>query len=194
MANIGTREMNRIRNGWLGTVVMAFGLVTAMATAGEVRAIAELDLSRYAGSWHEVARLPAWFQRRCVRDTTASYALLDGGGIEVVNRCVTADGKTISAIGEARRAQRDGPASRLEVRFAPRWLSFLPLVWGDYWVLDLTPDYGAALIGTPDRKYLWILARTPSLDAAVYDRLIATARAQGFEVSRLIRAGADATR
>ncbi len=73
------------------------------------------------------------------------------------------------------------------VRFAPRILSFLPMVWGDYWILDLTDDYGAALVGTPSREYPWVLSRTPRLDEATYERLVATAAAQGFDVARLIR-------
>jgi apolipoprotein D and lipocalin family protein len=148
--------------------------------------VAELDLDRYSGRWHEVARLPNRFQDRCTGETTAEYSLLDNGEVRVVNSCRKADGSMMRAEGRARRADRDGPASRLKVRFAPKILSFLPMVWGDYWILDLTDDYDAALVGEPNRQYLWILARTPTLDEATRDRLVRTATAQGFDVSRLI--------
>ena len=80
-----------------------------------------------------------------------------------------------------------GRPLKLEVRFAPRWLSWIGAVWGDYWVLDLAPDYSYSLVGSPDRKYLWVLARTPSIDDAVYARLIEKAASQGFDVSRMER-------
>ena len=152
-----------------------------------VQSIPAVDLARYAGRWHEVARFPNRFQRTCARGTTAEYTLLPDGGLRVVNTCVKADGSEIRAEGRARLAHRDGPTSQLKVRFAPAFLSFLPMVWGDYWVLDLSADYGAALVGSPDRAYLWVLSRTPELEEATYQRMVATAAAQGFDVGRLVR-------
>jgi apolipoprotein D and lipocalin family protein len=98
----------------------------------------------------------------------------------------------IRAEGRARVADKAGPTSRLKVRFAPAFLSWLPMVWGDYWVLDLTDDYGAALVGTPDREYLWVLSRTPALADSTWRRLLATAAGQGFDVARLVRSGPGA--
>jgi apolipoprotein D and lipocalin family protein len=177
---------NLVRALVLMTLMWQLESETARAASpGEVTAINDLDLARYVGRWHEIARFPAWFQRRCARDTTADYEQREDGTLRVVNTCVTTEGKTIRAEGRARLADRDGPASRLQVRFAPEFLSWLPMVWGDYWVLDLTADYSAVLVGTPDRRYLWILARAPQLEQALYDRFVATAKAQGFDVSRL---------
>jgi apolipoprotein D and lipocalin family protein len=152
-----------------------------------VQSIPALDLERYAGLWYEVARLPNQFQNRCVAQVTAEYQLLPDGAIRVVNRCQAPNGKPIRAEGRARLAKPGGPASRLKVRFAPAFLSWLSVVWGDYWVLDLTEEYSAALVGTPDRRYLWILSRTPELDPAIYDRMVATAGASGFDLDRLQR-------
>ena len=159
----------------------------AQASAAPVRAVDSLDLHRYAGRWYEVARFPSWFERRCVGQATADYEVRTDGTIKVVNTCRTADSTINRAEGAARLADDRGPASKLKVRFAPALLSFLPMVWADYWVLDLTDDYRAALVGTPDRRYLWVLSRTPELDAATYDRLVATAARQGFDVARLER-------
>ncbi len=145
------------------------------------------DLSRYLGTWHQIALLPNRFQARCVADTSAHYALRSDGRIEVVNRCREKDGNFAQAVGVARRnADHDNPAI-LEVRFAPAWLSMLPFVWGDYWVIALSDDYRAALVGAPNRKYLWILAREPRLDDAEYARLVDIAKAQGFDVANLKR-------
>jgi apolipoprotein D and lipocalin family protein len=137
--------------------------------------------------------LPNGFQARCVGETTAEYELLPDGQIRVVNTCRKADGSLMRAEGRARLAERDGPASRLKFRFAPSFLSFLPMVWGDYWVLDLTEDYHAALVGEPGRQYLWILSRSPRLDDPTLRRMLATASAQGFDVDRLVFAPAQTT-
>lgn len=156
-------------------------------TRGLVRSVEGVDLARYAGRWHEVARFPNRFQNKCVGETTAEYELLPNGQVRVTNACRQADGTMTRAEGRAKQADRDGPASQLKVRFAPGFLSFLPMVWGNYWILDLTEDYGAALVGDPSREYLWVLSRTPELDEQVYRRMVTTAEAQGFDVARLKR-------
>lgn len=158
------------------------------ASAGQaepVRAVPRVDLNRYAGEWYEVARLPNRFQNRCVGDVRASYALRDDGRIDVVNRCRTTDG-AIDAHGVARVVDEQTFA-RLKVRFAPSWLSFLPMVWGDYWVIGLADDYSWAVVGSPDREYLWILSRTPVLDPVAFDRAVGIARDNGFDVGRLLK-------
>jgi apolipoprotein D and lipocalin family protein len=146
-----------------------------------------VDLARYAGRWYEIARLPNRFQEKCAGDVSATYTLRPDGRVQVVNRCRRADGGEAVAEGVARRAEADGPASRLEVRFAPAFLSFLPFVWGDYWILELDREYRYALVGDPGRKYLWILGREQTMDAATYDRLVAAAARLGFDTSRLVR-------
>ncbi len=156
-------------------------------TVKSVQSVATVDLVHYAGRWYEVARFPNRFQTDCARETTADYTVRPDGELDVINTCLRADGGRKQAKGRARLARRDGPASQLKVRFAPGFLSWLSLVWGDYWILDLTDDYGAALVGSPDRQYLWLLARTPALDPESYARLTATAAAQGFDVGRLVR-------
>lgn len=157
---------------------------------GPVRPVPAVDLARYAGRWYEVARLPNSFQAKCTGETTADYELLPGGQIRVVNQCRQADGTMKRAEGRARLADRKGPTSKLKVRFAPAFLSFLSAVWGDYWVLDLTEDYSAALVGEPGRRYLWILSRTPVLPDSICRRMLDTAERQGFDVTRLIRTAA----
>lgn len=146
-----------------------------------------VDLSRYAGLWYEVARLPNSFQEKCAGDVTAQYAPLGAGRLKVVNRCRKQNGRMTEAEGVARLADKKGANSRLKVRFAPGLLSFLPLVWGDYQIIELAPDYSYALVGEPGRKYLWILSRTPQLDDGTYRKLTAAAASQGFDVSRLVR-------
>lgn len=150
-----------------------------------LKLVESVDLDRYQGRWYEIALLPNRFQRRCVSDTSAHYELMDDGRIRVTNRCREVDGGWAEVEGVARLADSQGPSSALEVRFAPRWLSFLPFVWGDYRVLALGADYDYAMVGSDNRRYLWILARSPELEPAILERLREQAAGQGFEVEKL---------
>lgn len=149
-------------------------------------AIANLDLPRYMGTWTEIARYPNRFQKQCAGASTATYSLLPAGSVRVVNRCPQVDGKVDEAIGEARRIGPAGSAT-LQVRFAPAWLSLLPFVWGDYWVVELDEAYQLAVVSEPKREYLWVLARQPSLSAPAWAALTERLRAMGFEPARLLR-------
>jgi apolipoprotein D and lipocalin family protein len=153
--------------------------------AAPVEVVPAVDLDRYAGLWYEIARLPNRFQDDCACCVTATYTLREDGRLTVVNACRTADGKAKSAEGEAKLAREDGPTSELKVRFAPRFLSFLGFVWGDYWILDLAQDYSHALVGSPDRKYLWVLSREPTLEEGTYTGILEKAASMGFETARV---------
>ncbi len=85
------------------------------------------------------------------------------------------------------RPVEGGANARLKVRFAPGWLSIFPFVWADYWVIGLSEDYRWALVGTPNRKYLWILGRTPQVSDADWDAAVDKARENGFDTARLER-------
>ena len=145
-----------------------------------------IDLTRYAGTWYEIARLPNRFQEKCDCNVTATYTLLDDGDVRVVNRCREKDGKITEAEGRARRASIDEPNTKLKVRFAPAFLSFLPFVWGDYWIIDLAPDYTYAVIGEPERRYLWILSRSPRMDDTLLADILARVKDQGYDISSLV--------
>jgi apolipoprotein D and lipocalin family protein len=169
-------------------VLFAALLVRAEKKSKEpLRVVPSVDLARYTGRWYEIARLPNRFEEKCASDVTAEYALLETGRLKVVNQCRKKDGSMTRAEGSARLADKGGANSRLKVRFAPGFLSFLPFVWGDYQIMELAPDYSYALVGEPSRKYLWILSRTPQMDEGTYRQLTEAAAAQGFDVSRLIR-------
>ena len=171
-------------------VLMIFAALLVKAEKRDrppLRVVEGVDLARYAGLWYEVARLPNSFQEKCTGDVTAEYTVVKADRINVVNRCRKKDGRITEAEGVARVADKKGSNSRLKVRFAPSFLSFLPFVWGDYYIIDLAPDYSYALIGEPGRKYLWVLSRTPRIDEATYRKLTEEAAAQGFDVSKLVR-------
>lgn len=166
----------------LTCIALAPSIRPALA-ATPVASVPELELSRYAGHWYEIAHLPVSFQRQCVGDITAAYALHADGTIGVRNACRTRDGQAV-AEGIARTVE--GHPGRLQVRFVPGWLSWLPLVWADYWVVALDPDYQWAVVGDPDRDYLWIMSREPSMDAELFARLKARAEAMGYDLEPLV--------
>jgi apolipoprotein D and lipocalin family protein len=143
-----------------------------------------VELDRYAGNWYEIARFPNRFQRQCLGDVRATYARRPDGRLDVVNRCRTAEGET-EARGVARLVDERTFAT-LKVRFAPAYLSWLPMVWGDSWIIGLAPDYSWTVVGDPGRDYLWILARTPHLDDGSTAEAQAAARDNGFDVTRLV--------
>jgi len=159
----------------------------ALTGSQALRLVESVDLTRYAGRWYEAARFPNRFQDQCAGDVLVHYALRTDGRVDVVNRCRTADGRVDEARGIARKAGDGKNSARLEVRFAPAILSFLPSVWGDYWIIGLGPEYTWAVVGTPSREYLWILSRTPEMSAASYGRAVEIARGNGFDVTRLVR-------
>ena len=170
----------------LGFMLICISSSQAMAQQGDqsVKTIAALDIPRYLGTWYEIAKFPNWFQKKCVSNTKAIYTAKADGNLRVLNSCKTASGETSEAEGLARQiGAMDSP--KLEVRFAPEWLSFLPLVWGDYWVIDLDPHYQVAAVSDPKREYLWVLSRTPQLDPKIYADLLQRLKQQQFEIQKL---------
>jgi len=144
-----------------------------------LQTVERVDLNRYLGTWYEIARYPNSFQQGCL-GSRAVYSLRDDGDIRVLNSCRDKDsGEERIAVGRAWVV--DPPVnSRLQVSF------FWPFR-GDYWIIDLGRDYEYALVGTPNRKYLWLLSRTPQMAPVLYDALMQKAEKQGFERARLIR-------
>jgi apolipoprotein D and lipocalin family protein len=156
-----------------------------MTAKPDLVAIPFLELPRYLGRWYEICRLPLKYEDAEATDITATYTLTESGRVRVDNRCFDGEGKPTQALGEARPV--DAGNSRLEVTFLPKAIRWMPFGKGDYWVLKLNPDYRMALVGTPDRKNLWVLAREPDPPLeAVQDCLDEAARQQ-FDLTPLIR-------
>ena len=149
-----------------------------------LEAIASLDVPRYMGTWYEVAKYPNWFQKRCIANTSATYAVQPNGMLQVLNRCQKEDGSMSEALGAAKQVG-EANSPKLEVRFAPAWLSFLPFVWGNYWVIDLDPQYQLAAVSEPSRKYLWILSRSKTVEPKAYEALLQRLKQKGFNLDAI---------
>lgn len=181
------------------TFAVLFLLVTACATGNPVKELPtakSVDLSRYVGKWYEIARLPMWAQQNCLR-STAEYTLLESDEIGVKNTCATADGEETSIEGIATIVDQEHEA-KLDVVFN-QWAAdivafYTPLNNGNYWILRVDPDYRHAIVATPDREYLWILARTPSLPESTYQELVAFSQGLGFATENLIRASPSSSK
>lgn len=149
---------------FLGVAMIAFTAIRASAQSSsersEVTTVDSVDLNRYIGTWYEIARIPNPFQKQCVRNTTATYRLMKNGEIEVINKCEESDGSYNVAKGLAKVVDTKTDA-KLKVSFVS--ILGVHLFWGDYWIIGLDKDYRYAVVGTPSRKYGWILCRSRSL-------------------------------
>ena len=168
-------------------IMTLFGLALVVCscagTAGSdspLTVVDTVDLSRYLGKWYEIASYPAWFQKGCT-GSTAEYSLRPDSKIQVVNRCHkgSLDGPLKESTGKAEVVDTATNA-KLKVWF------FWPFK-GNYWIIDLNPDYQWAVVGEPSRKYLWILSRKPTMDEAVYQSILGRLPQKGYDPDGLRR-------
>ncbi len=168
--------------------LLAIFAIGAMGFLGRLderpEVVEEVDVERYMGLWYAVASIPTTFERACAQGTTAEYRLLADGQIEVINSCYRANGELMRVVGRAWVPDPSEPA-KLKVSFVQllgRW--WFP---GDYWILDLAPDYRTAAVGHPRRRYGWILSRSPTLPEATLDAIFGRLEAQGYDRSEFQR-------
>ena len=171
---------NRTKFMISAAMLLAF---TAVAADQPVKTVPKLDVKRYMGVWHEIAAIPQWFQKDCAWGTTAAYTLRSDGDVDVLNQCRTAEGRVKKAEAIAWVVDPQTNA-KLKVSFIPGKFKVLG---GDYWVLDLGPDYEYAVVGDSTREYGWVLARQPELPKETLDGIWARLKAQGYDVTKFKR-------
>ncbi len=167
---------------FLFTVVAFIGCATTKVNSAELQTVPHVDLNRYLGTWYEVAKYPNSFQKGC-SCAVANYRL-DGDDIEVVNRCTKPDGSEKKVTGRAWIVDQSTRA-KLKVSFLPGWIRWTGIGTGDYWIIDLDPDYKYAVVSEPSREYLWILARERKMETTVYNGILSRLTEKGFDVSKL---------
>jgi apolipoprotein D and lipocalin family protein len=141
--------------------------------------VKSVDLNKYMGRWYEIALFPQRFEKGC-NCTTAEYTI-EKGLVKVENSCRrnSAYGKLTKAIGKAFVVKGSNNA-KLKVQF------FWPFR-GKYWIIELAEDYSYAVVGAPNRKYLWILSRTPIMNDVLYENLLKKIEKKGFDVNKLVK-------
>ncbi|HZW38090.1 MAG TPA: lipocalin family protein [Ignavibacteriaceae bacterium] len=164
-------------------LVLLFSLAIFSQNNKEPETVKKVDLKKYIGKWYEIAKIPNSFQKQCVRGTTAEYSLENDGKIKVVNSCIDEDGKRDEADGVAKIVDKQSN-SKLEVSFVS-FLGWRPF-WGDYWILGLGPNYEYSVVGTPDRKYGWILGREKKLTEKQLNEAYEILKKNGYDVKKFI--------
>jgi apolipoprotein D and lipocalin family protein len=163
---------------WIISLVLVAAGHAGADSQVPLNVVENVNLEKYLGKWYEIASYPAWFQKGCTA-TTAEYSLLPDGRIRVVNSCrkESLDGPLKKSRGKAEVVD---PATNAKLKV---WF-FWPFK-GNYWVIDLDPQYRWAVVGEPKRKYLWILSRTPELDPAIYQGILSRLPQKGYDPEKL---------
>ncbi len=153
-------------------------LTTTLMKAQTLETVPHVDLKKYAGKWFEIASFPQRFQKGC-NCSTAEYTLTDKDYVIVENRCNkdSVNGKQAYVKGKAFITKNSGNA-KLKVQF------FWPFR-AKYWIIDLADDYSYAVVSHPNKKYLWILCRTPKMEESVYQKITERLQQKGFDLSKL---------
>jgi len=173
-------------------ILILLGLAgCSSAPEDRLEVVSDFDVTRYMGLWHQAAAIPAWFQRNCVADTTASYRLLENERVEVINRCLDQDGVAIVADGRA-RFQGSKAVPILEVSFVEILGMWVWAAGGDYWVIGMDPEYQWAVVGEPSLTYAWVLARDKTMDAAALIAVNAVLVKAGYDSCTVILTMPDA--
>ena len=161
------------------SILAAFLIAVALpASAQKATAVPKLDLNKLTGTWYEIARLPVKSQKKCLSDDTILYALSDKPATFQAGTFCTVKGNDQANMNLAGKQDKAGDG-KLKT-------THLLLLHRPYWVLATDPDFNWALVGTPNHKSLWILARQTTLPPDLYAQLQQTAAAQGFPTGKLI--------
>lgn len=158
-----------------GPLLAAALAVLAGAADAPLATAAGVDLARYMGTWYEIAHLPNAPQKGCT-DTVVHYRLRGDGGFDLANTCWKGS-KYKPYFGKAKPLAKGDTA-----RFRARFFVFFG---GDYWIMDLDPEYRWAAVGEPARKQFWVISREKTLDAKTYEAILARAAKQGYDLKGL---------
>lgn len=171
---------------WIGVAAIIMVGAVAWQTATpqkqpELATVPQVDINKYMGTWYEIASFPQRFQRGCYCSMAQYTYNSQKGYVEVLNTCRknSPQGIIDTAKGKAFVTDKETNA-KLKVQF------FWPFK-GKYWIIALADDYSYAMVGHPNRKYLWILNRMPQMKEDVYKKLVASAADKGFDIRLLQR-------
>lgn len=161
----------------------------SLQQARTLEAVPSVDLTKFVGLWHEIARFENKHQEGC-KVSQATYTQKEGY-IEAVNSCTMADGKVKKATGRLKTVEGDNSNAKLKVNFTPAFIRLFGVGWGDYWIIDLGANYEYAVVSGPKMERLWVLSREKSMSKELYDDIVTKLKSKGFDTSKLV-VGEDA--
>ncbi len=167
-----------ISKTFINLFILTILMNPATAKSQTLQTVSSVDLKKYSGKWYEIASYPQRFQKGC-NCTTAEYTLSEKGYVIVENRCKkdSVDGQQSYIKGKAFVESNSGNA-KLKVQF------FWPFK-GKYWIIDLADDYSYAVVSHPNKKYLWILSRSPKMNDTLYEQIQSRLKEKGFDLLKL---------
>ncbi|TCM67776.1 apolipoprotein D and lipocalin family protein [Acinetobacter calcoaceticus] len=170
----------------LGYAVICMTLISSSwAKESPLKTVDKVELDQYLGVWYEIARKPNSLENQCVRDVSFSYTLSEYGNMLIEQRCYDQQDQLVQNFGEA-YASNAPWYNKFRVSYLPDGIRWLPIGKNQYWILKLDQDYKMALIGDPERQYLWLLSREPHPDAQSIKAYLDYAQAQGYQLNNLI--------
>lgn len=144
-----------------------------------VTAVDNFELEKYLGTWYEIARLDHSFEKG-LTNVSATYSLREDDGIKVINRGYNPDKEEWKEAEGRAYFVEDPSVGKLKVSF------FRPF-YGGYNIIALDKsDYNYSLICSNNFDYLWILARSKTLEKNTLDSLVRFSKDLGFPVDELI--------
>lgn len=164
----------------INTFAMTSIMGQGKKTENDVKTVDHVDLKKYVGLWYEIAKIPNSFQKKCKYGTTAFYKLRNDGDIDVTNSCYDESDERTEVNGLAKVVDKKTNA-KLEVSFVR--IFGIYIFWGDYWIIGLGKDYEYAVVGTPNKKYGWILSRTPHLSKDKLDEAFRILTNNGYDIN-----------
>jgi apolipoprotein D and lipocalin family protein len=168
---------------------LSVGMAATEKAQAPMKAIPQLDLERFAGLWHEIARLPTAAQQASDRRITITFAPQPHAQLDITTHCEQADGTRRTTRVHARRRYPIEEPGQFQRRTGPAWLAALPWAWSEYWILALDRDYRWLMLGDPDRQGLWMLSRDPTMERGVLESLKSKARGLGYDLAPLLVSG-----
>ncbi len=189
MDHIVKRRRKFIYPTFSSLILCAFSMNIAAETAVSKKAVVpspeRIEIDKYLGVWYEIARKPSTFQSKCKRDVVAVYTYNENGNLSINNQCLDRSGKIKQSSAEA-FVENSPFNSKYKISFLPESIRWIPMVRGDYWILKIDANYQMALVGEPERNYLWLLSRNPHPDQAQVNEFLDYAKAEGYNLKDLI--------
>ncbi len=167
------------------TIIFLFALLFAsiLHAKNTLTTVPFVDLARYTGKWYQLALIPNQFQKDCISKNTATYTRLPDGTIQVRNACERVDGPY--QIEGLARIEDPKTQSKLGVSF----FSILGIrpIWAPYWIIGLDTEYQWVIVGEPDRKFGWVLSRTPTLDEKTWALIEKIMLEKGYSPKQFVK-------